>query len=339
MELVGYDQTEAEYTFVNRSSSVEINVTYNIEKSVCHKNDYTFSLENATTFFEDVCYIRKDILTDIVNAEFFYDEDVLTAKSRVYETHEWINAFAPLIAHAGGGLRQLEQNTIYTNSVEAVVQNYNLGHRVFEVDFLLTTDRRLVAVHDWGDVGEEPMSFEEWGQLTQIGGTDCTTMLIDDVLDQMVINKDMFLVTDTKISEVGEDMTEQFRIIKEEALKRDPALLERIIPQIYNRPMYESVIDVHPFKSIVFTLYLTPDTGEEVVEFVENHDDIKVVTLPGGDGRIEFAESLAEIGKVVYVHTLNDYVSMHHFFGKGAYGIYTDYLLPQDIEVFRKCKE
>ncbi|MGE7795268.1 glycerophosphodiester phosphodiesterase family protein [Lysinibacillus fusiformis] len=50
-----------------------------------------------------------------------------------------------LIAHAFGAVDGKD----YTNSFEAFEQNYKKGYRVFEVDFLLTSDNRLIARHDW----------------------------------------------------------------------------------------------------------------------------------------------------------------------------------------------
>ena len=47
-----------------------------------------------------------------------------------------------MVAHAGGGaIREKEYNTFYTNSLEALQQNYSLGHRLFEMDFYLTSDK------------------------------------------------------------------------------------------------------------------------------------------------------------------------------------------------------
>jgi glycerophosphoryl diester phosphodiesterase len=55
-----------------------------------------------------------------------------------------------LIAHAGGTLFDRDGAMLtYTNSKEAIEQNYRRGHRVFEIDFSLTRDGYLAAVHDW----------------------------------------------------------------------------------------------------------------------------------------------------------------------------------------------
>jgi len=49
------------------------------------------------------------------------------------------------IAHAGGSI----DNYVYTNSLESLQKNYSLGARYFELDLLLTSDKKIVAAHDW----------------------------------------------------------------------------------------------------------------------------------------------------------------------------------------------
>ena len=61
-------------------------------------------------------------------------------------------------------------------------------------------------------------------------------MLIGDVFDQMIINRDMVLVTDIKSMEISkEDRITQFKELVSEANKRDKELLDRVIPQIYHQ--------------------------------------------------------------------------------------------------------
>ncbi len=50
-----------------------------------------------------------------------------------------------LIAHAGGGINGLK----YTNSLEAMEQSIEHGFKMIELDLLISSDRRIVAVHDW----------------------------------------------------------------------------------------------------------------------------------------------------------------------------------------------
>ncbi len=66
------------------------------------------------------------------------------------------------IAHAGGEI----DGKRYTNSLEALNQNYALGFRHFELDIIETSDQQFVAAHDWkfwkektGYEGDTPVSL------------------------------------------------------------------------------------------------------------------------------------------------------------------------------------
>lgn len=37
----------------------------------------------------------------------------------------------------------------YTNSLEALQSNLAAGHRIFEVDLAITSDGKVVCLHDW----------------------------------------------------------------------------------------------------------------------------------------------------------------------------------------------
>ena len=56
-----------------------------------------------------------------------------------------------VIAHAFGGIDSYD----YTNSYEALVANYNLGTRVFEIDIATTSNGDLVLLHEWNQYHEE----------------------------------------------------------------------------------------------------------------------------------------------------------------------------------------
>ncbi|QHX36918.1 glycerophosphodiester phosphodiesterase family protein [Spiroplasma sp. BIUS-1] len=50
-----------------------------------------------------------------------------------------------LIAHAGGAI----DGNSYTNSLDAMNKSYEDGFRYFELDFMTTSDDKIVAIHDW----------------------------------------------------------------------------------------------------------------------------------------------------------------------------------------------
>ena len=333
----GTIKDEAKAVFTKKDAGLTISIEFLFDENVCIKNEYQFDLTNAMVWSEGMCFIKQDKLKEIINIEVVYEDEALVIKPLEYDVHEWTTAFAPLVAHAGGGYRHGGKETTYTNSLDAIIQNYDLGHRVFEIDFRLTSDKELAAIHSWKDENGEniKMTAAQWKEHGEVKGVQCQTILLGDVLDQMVINKDMFLVTDTKTAKVGKNMKREFESIKSEAMKRDPELLQRIIPQIYNIDMYTVVTEIYPFQSIIFTLYKAEESDEEILDFMAAHDDIKVITTRGNEkGRLDLVGPLGERDKLVYAHTLNKRKEIEAMHKLGVYGIYTDFILPSDWETY-----
>jgi glycerophosphoryl diester phosphodiesterase len=104
------------------------------------------------------------------------------------------------VAHAGGAVRGL----VYTNSCEALDENYSKGYRVFELDFHWTTDGRLVLVHDWGEAasqfGTAPhvFGYEEFLSRPRLDGLH--QMTYSDLHEWLRNHPDALVVTDTKAS-------------------------------------------------------------------------------------------------------------------------------------------
>ena len=133
-------------------------------------------------------------------------------------------------------------------------------------------------------------------------------MLIEDLLDEMLVNKDIFIITDTKAFEITEEEAKlQFQLIYDEAMKRDPELLNRVIPQIYNEEMYDMVSSVYEFPSIIYTVYATSSSGDEIISFSSQRDNIKVITAPVNDARFDETtiNKLHESGLLIYNHTIH----------------------------------
>jgi glycerophosphoryl diester phosphodiesterase len=234
------------------------------------------------------------------------------------------------VAHAGGALFDSDGNMLtYTNSREAVILNYGKGHRVFEIDFGLTSDGKLVAVHDW----ESGAKILNWGgdvpALEDFKGLKIhekyTTMSIDDVVKLMNEYKDMYIVTDTK--EMDKNLIiQEFAEIYRAAENVDINILDRIIPQIYYPKMLETIYEVYPFQNVIYTLYMSLQNDFEVVNFVKEHPSIKAITMLGNRATEEFVSRLDDIGLFVYCHTINEFNEAIRLMNIGVHGLYTDYL-------------
>lgn len=345
--LVNGYKEEGDYIFNKDISGKVVAVKFDFQNNVCSKNNYEFSLENVVRTFEGKYYVKKEKLEAVLNIRLRFDKDQVVSDEITFNQHEWTE-FPALIAHSGGTVREKHFNSYYTNSLEALVSNYNLGHRIFEFDFYLTSDNKLAAVHDWDHFGHMDgvaLSSEEWKNFQAFGMpmTDgrYTTMFIEDILDEMMVNKDIFIVTDTKLTQVSDESRMQFQLIYDEAMKRSPELLNRIIPQIYNEEMYDMVMSIYNFPSIIYTAYATSSSSEEIINFSNQHDNIKVITAPFGDGRFDKGaiDLIHEYDMLLYNHTIQAFEDMTVGRARGVDGFYTGLLLPEDYILYQQLEK
>lgn len=346
MKAAGYSNS-GNGTFETEYCGAQIKVHFDFENNVCTKNLYSFDLEGTYILCWSGYYIDVQTVSAVTNKNITVKNGSITASDIDYSPHQWTTEFEPIVAHSGGDVRGGQYTDYYTNSLEAIVQNYDLGFRLFELDFYLTSDDGLALVHDWTQYGNNdglPPSSEQWKEMQTHGipkteGQYYTTMLIGDLLDQMLVNRDMFVITDTKSFEISiEDTKKQFEIIRDEALKRDPELLKRIIPQIYDEQMYELIMDIYDFPDVIYTLYATGSTADRVAEFVSDKDNIKVVTANKEDARFTddgLAEKLRAVDRLVYVHSLKYYDEFADCAKYGSYGYYAHHLTPADYNVYK----
>lgn len=216
-----------------------------------------------------------------------------------------------LIAHAFGSYN----DRTYTNSLEAFNENYQKGHRIFEVDFQFTSDNILITLHDREDaIG----TFEEEQQKV-----DYTLLSFEEVCNLMLKYPDIIIVTDTKENSDDEKQLAIFDYISKVIESKNRKLYNRIIIQVYNQHMYYLLKENYKFPSYIYTLYASSDTDEEVIEFVKK-EKIKVVTCWYYRAQKDFVQKLQDLGVYVFAHTVNDIEQAKSLMENGVYGIYTD---------------
>ncbi|MFD1776543.1 phosphatidylinositol-specific phospholipase C/glycerophosphodiester phosphodiesterase family protein [Paenibacillus rhizophilus] len=242
-----------------------------------------------------------------------------------------------IVAHGMGSVNGHK----YTNAFEAFVANYEAGTRMFETDLLLTSDGKLVARHEWTknmskELGQlDALPAHEQGKALSYEDFMNTPILDiyspmdwDTVLDLLQHYPDAYIVTDIKKS--GKAMAKEFEMLVEKTLERDPALLTRIVPQIYNRPMLEELNKIYAFPHVIYTLYDSPDSDEEVIEFIQktNVD----ITMPVDRANAGFVGRLKDAGARVYVHTVNDMREIRRLHRLGVDGFYTDFVSENEVK-------
>ncbi len=239
-----------------------------------------------------------------------------------------------LIAHAGGGIE--EQN--YTNSKEAFLNSYESGLRTIEMDFVLTSDDKLVCCHDWGEQMssdyEADYVYSEEEFLNIRIYDKYTPMSLETLMELMLEYEDVWIVTDTKDMD-AELVRKEFRIMVETAEKVGaPELLDRFVVQLYDYAMYDVVEEIYSFPSYVLTLYLLggvdEDSFREHCRFLRNRD-INSITMWQDWFRPEFREIADTYGINIYVHTVNNADKVEEMQAWGVRGFYTDYVTPDMI--------
>ncbi len=239
--------------------------------------------------------------------------------------HAWTESSGGLIAHAMGGI----DGSDYTNSPEAFQANYALGHRVFEVDFDVSEEYYLIASHDvwrWRErTGAEGDYTAENFLASKVDGK-YTTMDYRDVIDLMAEHPDIYIVTDTKYYDKT-TVTLQFTQLVRYAQQTAPEVLDRLVPQIYKTEMLDWVMDVYPFRSVIYTLYDTTWTPRSVVDFCRQRG-VDFVTVPAEELTEDIAGLWHESGLTIGVHTVNDEAQADALRKLGADVVYTDFLAP-----------
>jgi hypothetical protein len=112
------------------------------------KNDWN---KQSDWFWNSTIFKNNDLNT-------FFNHRTLFTNDEIFELKNNVNRF---IAHAGGVI----DNYSYTNSLEALDENYKKGFRLFELDISKTSDGQYVAAHDWG----------HWKNITQCKDTGVIT--------------------------------------------------------------------------------------------------------------------------------------------------------------------
>ena len=164
------------------------------------------------------------------------------AKDFIREEKQW--DYPVTIAHAGG---QIDKYT-YSNCLEAIELNYEQGHRTFELDFSVTSDNVLVGKHDWEHIVQEGVkpgdvpTVDEFLSRPIFG--EYTPLTFEDVCHLLDKYPDMWLVTDTKNSDL-EKAENDIKLIVETAKRLGlESVLDRIIVQVYNEAMYDMAKEI-----------------------------------------------------------------------------------------------
>ncbi|MEZ8492243.1 hypothetical protein BCT47_04380 [Vibrio splendidus] len=222
-----------------------------------------------------------------------------------------------LIAHAGGGINGLK----YTNSLEAMEQSIEHGFKMIELDLLISSDGRIVAVHDWKSFHEMTnsnntgsISYKEFESKTiydKYKALNISTAI--DILDE----SDVVLVTD-KIKNLA--------LLSKYIIDKDKSIIE-----VFSIDKYNEAIELG-FNNVALNIDLNTPF---ILEWIDLNE-IKAVTYRGDNlgslgSEYKKAIELSNMGVSSMIYSTNDLdLDGIKASGIGNFALYVDFVLPSD---------
>lgn len=235
-----------------------------------------------------------------------------------------------LIAHAGGAI----DNIAYTNSLEAFIENYNKGFKVFEIDFILTSDQRVVARHDWvHDFGqrefneEYPLSYNNF--MSRKLDKKFTPMDFEMVINLMHKYNDISVIMDGKINS-HQDTKYLYGVILNQLKNVDEFIIKRLMPQIFYQEDLQIIKDFH-FGEVVYVIGREKISKSSIIKFC-NMNDIKILSIPERKINIKIVQQLLKKDIYVYTYTINSKKHIESLRKIGVLGFFTDFVSPEALD-------
>lgn len=227
------------------------------------------------------------------------------------------------IAHADGGFK----NWQYTNSLEAL--DFNLDYfDLFEIDFVWTTDEKLVCLHDWRLTAEwifqrsfsGPVSKTHFQELVANNPyvKSCT---LTTLVEWLEIHPGKRVVTDIK--------RDNLRGLRRISKQLGDNAADRVVVQIYTPDEYARVKELG-YKDIIWTLYRYKGDEADILR-ITREMELYAVALPRELAKTGIAMKLKEQGVPAYVYTVNTQREVALFHALGVDEIYTDWLVNDSV--------
>lgn len=191
------------------------------------------------------------------------------------------------ITHAGG----LLDGAAYTNSLEALDQNFRSGRRIFEVDLALTADGAIVLAHDWeayGGAAPDRTAFLAGGGLTRLDFKAFVAWIAGTCADCRI-------VTDVKFD---------FWRFWEAYRATVPAAMQeaQFVLQTYDFATAHALAARAPRQPQILTLYLLESVTTEDFTALAPLDSLLAVTMPLNRVPFLAGAARATAGKPVFAH-------------------------------------
>lgn len=227
------------------------------------------------------------------------------------------------IIHAGGFVQTADAGIArYTNSYEALVNMYEHGNRVCEIDIRETGDGILVCAHGdeeyLADGMNLPKDATEAEFLSQKLFGSLQPMNVQMLAQFMRDHEDLLVITDIRgdVVEICGKLAREY-----------PDLRNRFIVQIYHEAEYTPVKRIG-FPHIIYTLYRAEDNERnlwEIAHFAQRHELVGVTIQYEQFYNWKNRIAMNHCGTPFMFHTVNDEIEIAQMLAKPfVLGVYTD---------------
>ena len=239
-----------------------------------------------------------------------------------------------MISHAMGGI----DGHSYSNCLEGFLENYEEGHRVFEVDMQLTSDGRIVLWHDWNrqfcskyKKGRTPTYAEFMSSRIY---DKYTPLDLEALLELMAQYPDIYIITDSKHSS-STIVKKQFKAIVSTARELGiDEVLDQFIVELYSKDMYSVVEDIYHFREYILTLYKmlgrAPSKSklQNLASFCKKNG-INTVAMYASWWNPKYKGYVRSYGVDLALYTVNSTYEAQAYFDEGVNALFTDFLPPE----------
>ncbi|MEZ9567227.1 glycerophosphodiester phosphodiesterase family protein [Vibrio splendidus] len=222
-----------------------------------------------------------------------------------------------LIAHAGGGINGLK----YTNSLEAMEQSIEHGFKMVELDLLISSDGRIVAVHDWKTFHEMTNS----NNTGSISSKEFESKIIYDKYKTLNISTAIDILDENDVVLVT-DKIKNLALLSKYIIDKDKSIIE-----VFSIDKYNEAIDLG-FNNVALNIDLNTPF---ILDWIDLNK-IKAVTYRGDNlgslgSEYKKAIELSNMGVSSMIYSTNDLdLDGIKASGIGNFALYVDFVLPSD---------
>ncbi|EAP92406.1 phosphatidylinositol-specific phospholipase C/glycerophosphodiester phosphodiesterase family protein [Vibrio splendidus] len=222
-----------------------------------------------------------------------------------------------LIAHAGGGINGLK----YTNSLDAIEQSIEHGFKMVELDLLISSDGRIVAVHDWKTFHEMTNS----NNTGSISSKEFESKIIYDKYKTLNISTAIDILDKNDVVLVT-DKIKNLALLSKYIIDKDKSIIE-----VFSIDKYNEAIELG-FNNVALNIDLNTPF---ILDWIDLNK-IMAVTYRGDNlgslgSEYKKAIELSNMGVSSMIYSTNDLdLDGIKASGIGNFALYVDFVLPSD---------